>query len=231
MFGFDEEEESQPEKEICPGETNCFEFAVAKSEGGTGLEACQGCELLPTKHSNPSAGRCPGETKCSDFLSAAGKTRAEKVENACWACPKFSTKPKHPADKNTPRCPGMSCTRFRQAPGNTWEEKAEDACPLCPRCRGNAPVNPESESAAVEPASEFERIINRVRWMRLEQDAGTLNHYRITELEFRAMLYFNFCYEKYSRRSEVMQRFFIERSVERTEELLTALGVLTRKQI
>jgi hypothetical protein len=41
----DDGEEIEP----CPGEQACSYFAIATRETGNGLDACQGCESLPTK--------------------------------------------------------------------------------------------------------------------------------------------------------------------------------------
>lgn len=35
---------------------------------------------------------CPGEANCGRFLSASGKTRKQKEQNACKMCPQLSTK-------------------------------------------------------------------------------------------------------------------------------------------
>ena len=70
--------------ERCPGETNCEKFALAKSETGNGLDACGGCDLLPTKYGN-NRFRCPG-LDCPDFRKVAGNTWLEKAEEACAAC-------------------------------------------------------------------------------------------------------------------------------------------------
>ena len=78
----------------CPGETECGAFQIAKSETGNGLDACVGCEMLPTKNGRtPVSGRCPGEENCRDFLKEGGATREEKEMNACSGCQFFPTKP------------------------------------------------------------------------------------------------------------------------------------------
>ena len=50
-FGIDNKEKKVFE-DRCPGENHCGMFQVAIAETGNGLDACKGCDLLPTKPGN-----------------------------------------------------------------------------------------------------------------------------------------------------------------------------------
>lgn len=110
-------------------------------------------------------------------------------------------------------CPGEeNCSSFKVA-----LSECGDGNEACIGCQWLS-TKPKKKSISVDEQTKtgdsIDDFISRILWLRGEQLTGGLDLSEILEIEYHALVLFNFKYEQFSQQSDLMQRKLLEKILE-----------------